>query len=169
MYNIHDMRPDCKEILEISENRQISETERFRSKNVLYNWICIRMWQYVHDLWWSKSNQKAIERDTKAWKVVSHTSYHSNTGNEKKSDSVKEASTTGIPLIRICDKLLLCSNFNVTLTYLPFLDQIKHLSKSNKQGWLTTSVCPNTRPRLEYLNITWYLCIDLLLCVWYRS
>jgi len=24
------MRPDCKELLEISEERQISETERFR-------------------------------------------------------------------------------------------------------------------------------------------
>jgi len=32
-----------------------------------------------------------------------------------------EALTTGIPLMGICNKLLLCNDFNDTVTYLPFL------------------------------------------------
>jgi len=37
-----------------------------------------------------------------------------------RNDSVREAPTTAIPLIKIYNKLLLCSNFNDALTYLSF-------------------------------------------------
>ena len=36
------------------------------------------------------------------------------------NNSVREASTKDIPLIGICNKLLLCNNFTDSLTYLPF-------------------------------------------------
>jgi len=38
-----------------------------------------------------------------------------------RNDSVKEASTIGIPLIEICNNLLLCNDFNDALSYFPGL------------------------------------------------
>jgi len=38
MHNTNGVRPDCRELLEVSQQRQISETERFRTVNALIVW-----------------------------------------------------------------------------------------------------------------------------------
>ena len=42
IYNINDVRPECREFLEISQQRQVSQTERFCTENALNVWkhIC---------------------------------------------------------------------------------------------------------------------------------
>jgi len=38
---------DCRELLEIRQQRQISQTERLRSENALDVWKHIRVWEYI--------------------------------------------------------------------------------------------------------------------------
>jgi len=49
---------DFMKLLEITQQRWISQTERFRTKNALEVWNSIRVWEYVYFLRWSKSNLK---------------------------------------------------------------------------------------------------------------
>jgi len=54
-YNTNGIR-DCEKLLEISQQRKISQTEKFRNKNALDVWKHIHVWEYIHFLRWSKSN-----------------------------------------------------------------------------------------------------------------
>jgi len=61
MQNINGVR-DCKELLEFSQQRKISQIEKFHTK-ILSIWkhMCMR----VHFLQWSKSNLKTNQWKTK--------------------------------------------------------------------------------------------------------
>ena len=43
IYNINGMKLECRKLLEISQQRQISPAERFRTKNALDVWKHIRV------------------------------------------------------------------------------------------------------------------------------
>jgi len=54
MLNANGVR-DCRELLKISQQRKISQTERFPMKMLsIWKHLCMR----VYFLWWSKSNLK---------------------------------------------------------------------------------------------------------------
>jgi len=46
MYNDNSVR-DCRELLKISQQRKISQTETFRAKNALDVWKHIRVQEYI--------------------------------------------------------------------------------------------------------------------------
>jgi len=46
MYNNNGFR-DCRDHLEISQQRKISQAKRFRIKNALDGWKHIRVWEYI--------------------------------------------------------------------------------------------------------------------------
>jgi len=71
MYNVKGVI-DCRELLKISKQRKISQTERFRINNALDVWKHIRVWEYISYLRWSKSNLKTeFEWQTKHRMIVS--------------------------------------------------------------------------------------------------
>ena len=87
MYNFNGVRLDCREILEISQHIQASQTERFR----------IDVWSTVSAMNQVKSNKgNRIAHET-VWIIISdflqltYWVWYRN-------DSVREASTTGTPL-----------------------------------------------------------------------
>jgi len=47
MYNINDFRLDCRELLEISQQRYISQIERFRAKSAFDVWKHRFVWKYI--------------------------------------------------------------------------------------------------------------------------
>jgi len=69
MYNTTGIR-DCKELREISQQRKVSQTARFRTKNALDVCKCMRVWEYI--FYDEKSNLKTeIVWHTKHWTIDS--------------------------------------------------------------------------------------------------
>ena len=49
MYNTNGVR-DCRELLEVSQESYLSQSEKFRTKNALDVWKHIRVWENIfHD------------------------------------------------------------------------------------------------------------------------
>jgi len=71
MFNSNGVRA-CRELVEISQQRQISQTEKFRTKNTFNVWKHIDRCVRIHFLRWSKSNFKTeMEWQTKQWAMFS--------------------------------------------------------------------------------------------------
>jgi len=90
---------DCRELREISQQRYVSQTERFRTKNALDVWKHMRVWKYViydeaSQIWKEKSNG----RRRTVWQSSTCTT---NTVIGKGTIVSEKPSITGITLIEI--------------------------------------------------------------------